>query len=87
MGQPEVHVRDLTNQKTFRYKLGDALADGTIAMVDYRPLPMPGNEGLKSFSRVILKVGTEYWAVERGQTLADKRRLSLEQLPESLPKL
>jgi hypothetical protein len=87
MGQPEVHVRDLTNQKTFRYKLGDALADGTIAMVDYRPLPMPGNEGLKSFSRVILKVGTEYWAVERGQTLADKRRLSSEQLPESLPKL
>ena len=24
-------------------------------MVDYRPLPMPGNEGLKSFSRVILE--------------------------------
>jgi hypothetical protein len=23
-----VHVRDLTNQKMFRYKLGDALADG-----------------------------------------------------------
>ena len=87
MGQPEVHVRDLTNQKTFHYKLGDPLADGTIAMVDYRPLPMPGNESLKSFSRVIIKIGSEYWAVERGQTLADKRRLSLEQLPESLPKL
>jgi hypothetical protein len=34
-------------------------------MVDYRPLPMPGNEGLKSFSRVILKIGADYWAVER----------------------
>jgi hypothetical protein len=87
MGQPEVHVRDLTNQKTFRYKLGDGLAEGTIVMVDYRPLPMPGSEGLKSFSRVILKIGSEYWAVERGQTLADKRRLDTEQLPEALPKL
>jgi hypothetical protein len=55
-------------------------------MVDYRPLPMPGNDGLKSFSRVILKIGTEYWAIERGQTLADKRRLIPDQLPETLMK-
>jgi hypothetical protein len=86
-GEPEVHVRDLNSQKTVRYKVGDGLADGTIVMVDYRPLPMPGNEGLRSFSRVILKIGNEYWAVERGQTLADKRRLETAQLPESLPKL
>jgi hypothetical protein len=82
-----VHVRDVTNQKTFRYKLGDALAEGTVVMVDYRPLPMPGNEGLQSFSRVIVKIGDEYWAIERGQTLADKRRLAPDQLPESLSKL
>ncbi len=87
MGQPEVHVQDLTSQKTLRYKIGDALADGTVVMVDYRPMPWPGNAGLMSFSRVILKIGNEYWAVERGQTLADKRRLSPEQWPESLPKL
>jgi hypothetical protein len=87
MGQPEVHIRDLTNQKTARYKLGDALGEGTIIMVDYRPLPFPGSTGLTSFSRVILKIGNEYWAVERGQTLADKRRLAAEQVPESLPKL
>ena len=83
-GQPEVHVRDVTNQKTMRYHVGDPLADGVIAMVDYRPLPMPGNEGLKSFSRVILKVGNEYWAVERGQSLADKRQLPADQLPQAL---
>jgi hypothetical protein len=56
-------------------------------MVDYRPLPMPGNEALKSFSRVILKVGEEYWAVERGQTLAEKRRLVPEELPPLPAKL
>jgi hypothetical protein len=87
MGQPEVHVRDLTSQKTLRFKAGDELAGGTIVMVDYRPLPLPGNEALKSFSRVILKVGTEYWAIERGQTLADKYRLSPERWPEQLSKL
>lgn len=87
MGQPEVHVRDLTNQKTFRYKPGDLLAGGTVVMVDYRALPMPGNEALQSFSRVIVKIGNEYWAVERGKTLADRYRLKPDQLPEQLSKL
>ncbi len=87
MGQPEVHVRDQTSQKTARYKPGESLAGGTVVMVDYRPLPMPGNEALLSFSRVILKIGAEYWAVERGKTLAEKYRLAPEQLPEQLVKL
>jgi len=86
-GQPEVHIRDLTNQKTVRYKPGDALAGGTIVMVDYRPMPMPGDEALLSYSRVILRLGTEYWAVERGRTLADKHRLTTEQLPPAMPTL
>ena len=87
MGQPEVHIRDLTNKKTLHYKPGDELAGGTIVMVDYRPLPLPGHEGLKSFSRVILKVGDEYWAIERGQTLAEKYRLAPEQWPDGVSKL
>jgi hypothetical protein len=87
MGHPEVHVRDLVHQKTLHYQPGDSLADGTIVMVDYRPRPMPGHEGLSSFSRVILKIGSEYWAVERGQVLADKYRLTDDQLPASLSKL
>jgi hypothetical protein len=87
MGQPEVHIRDLTHQKTLHYKPGDELGGGTIVMVDYRPLPLPGHESLQSFSRVILKIGTEFWAIERGQTLADKYRLHPDQLPEQLSKL
>jgi hypothetical protein len=87
MGRPEVHIRDLTNQKTLHFRPGDELAGGAIVMVDYRPLPLPGHAGLKSFSRVILRIGTEYWAVERGQTLADKHRMSVEELPEQLSKL
>lgn len=84
MGQPEVHVRDLASDKTLRYKPGDVLAGGSIVMVDYRPLPMPGNETLKSFSRVILKIGSEYWAIERGRALSEKYKLTPENLPPQL---
>lgn len=83
-GQPEVHVLDLTTQRTFRYKAGDALAGGKVVMVDYRPMPMPGREIVQSESRVILRFGDEYWAIERGRTLADKRKLSPQQLPAEL---
>lgn len=85
-GQPEVHVRNLTTQKTTRYKPGDELAGGTIALVDYRSMPLPGGNGLQSFSRVIVKVKDEFFAVEHGQTLADLRKLESEQLPPSLIK-
>jgi hypothetical protein len=86
-GQPEVHVLDSASQKTARYKPGDQLAGGTIVMVDYRPLPMPGNSLLQSLSRVIVKVGEEFWAIERGKTLADKRKLAATELPAELAKL
>ncbi|MBI5799209.1 MAG: hypothetical protein HZA92_00575 [Verrucomicrobia bacterium] len=83
-GQPEVHVRDTTTQTTARYKPGDALAGGMIAMVDYRAMPLPGASGLQSYSRVILRVKDEFFAIERGQTLADLRKLEPEKLPPQL---
>jgi hypothetical protein len=86
-GVPEIHVRDLAAERTLRFKAGDALGGGTIVMVDYRPLPMPGKVGLLSHSRVILKIGSDYFAVERGQSLAEKYRLTPEQLPEGLARL
>jgi hypothetical protein len=85
-GEPEVHVRDLTNQRTQRYKPGDSLAGGLIVMVDYRSMPMPGSPVLQSFSRVIVRIESEYWAIERGKTLADKHKLSAAELPTQLAK-
>jgi hypothetical protein len=84
-GSPEIHIRDTANERTLRYRPGDPMAGGVVVMVDYRPLPMPGKELLKSFSRVILKIDNEYWAVERGRTLADKYKLKPDQLPAKLP--
>ena len=45
---------------------------------------MPGNSGLQSNSRVLLKIGTELWAIERGKTLADKRKLVPSEFPVGL---
>jgi hypothetical protein len=87
MGQPEVHVRDLVNQRTLRFKPGDALAGGTIVMIDYRSMPKSGNELLQAFSRVIVRIGDEYWAIETGKTLAQKYRLAPDQLPDALARL
>lgn len=86
-GEPEVHVRDLVNQKTLSFKPGDALAGGTVVMVDYRAMPKSGNELLQAFSRVIIRIGEEYWAIEMGKTLAQKYRLTAEQLPDALAKV
>lgn len=81
-GQPEVHIRDLANNKTLRFRPGDKMKDNTeILAVDYRALPSARNPLLKSDSRVILKVGNELFAVERGQTLAEKRKLEEGQWP------
>jgi len=82
MGQPEIHVRDLTLQKTVRYRPGDQLAGGTVVCIDYRPLP--SHAFLRSDCRVVLKIGSEYWAIERGKTLADKRKLAVTELPEQV---
>jgi len=84
MGQQEIHVRDLTQQKTLRYRPGDQLAGGTVVCVDYRAMQL--NSFLRSDSRVVLKIGNEYWAIERGKTLADKRKLSAAELPEQIAK-
>jgi hypothetical protein len=81
-GQPEVHIRDINENKTLRYRPGDKLKDNSeVVAVDYRPMPSPRNPLLVSHSRVILRIGDEFWAVERGQSLAEKRKLEASQWP------
>jgi hypothetical protein len=87
MGEPEIHVRDNINQRTLCYKPGDTLAGGPIVMVDYRRMPMPGTIGLESYSRVIVKIGADFFAIEHGKTLADKYKLPQNDWPEQLAKL
>ena len=85
-GEQEVMVFNSTKKKTKSYKLGDELAGGTIVMIDYRQMPYPKKPGLLSQSRVIVSIENDYWAIERGNTLADIHKLSSEQLPKRLAK-
>ncbi len=83
-GRQEVHVAIPGQDIEKVLKVGDSLEIGKIVMVDYRLMPMPGKPHLISQSRVILKAGKNYWAVERGQRLDQRRLLRPEELPEEL---
>ncbi len=90
-GEPEVHVWDTNEDRTLVYGVGQELGDrvqgvvqGRIVLVDYRAMPLPTNPSLQSYSRVIVEREDGYWAIESGQTLAQKHRLSEEQLPSAL---
>jgi hypothetical protein len=83
----EVLVSDIATGQLRSYEAGDTLGGGTIAMVDYRPLPRVDNPQMLSPSRVIFRVGPDYWAVELGQSLTQKRRLPRDQLPEKIRSL
>ncbi|MDP6893581.1 MAG: hypothetical protein QF731_10415 [Verrucomicrobiota bacterium] len=83
-GKQEVMIYNTAKNETKSYKLGDSLAGGTIVMIDYRQMPFPKKPELLSQSRVIVSIKTDYWAIERGNTMADIYKLTPEQLPEKL---
>lgn len=74
-GRPEAHIRNLTDNRVVLVEPGEEFLGVEIVAIDYRSLPLPRNPALRSDSRIILRHEDEYWAVERGQTLADKRKL------------
>lgn len=83
-GEQEIHIRDTRKNEVRAYKPGESLLGGKIVMIDYRMLPLPNKPHINSSSRVILKIGSDYWIVELGQNLSDKRRLSTSDLPAEL---
>jgi hypothetical protein len=86
-GRNDVLVRDAGNGRVASLTTGDELAGGKIVMIDYRLLPLPKKPEILSGSRVVIQIGSEYYAVELGQSLADKRTLADAELPPGLPKL
>jgi hypothetical protein len=86
-GRTDVLVRDAGSGKVASFKPGDDLAGGKIVMVDYRLMPLPSKPEFLSGSRVVLLVGSQYYAVELGQSLAEKRVLAPADVPAELPKL
>jgi len=83
-GKQEIHVRDTESGEVRTYDPGEQLAGGQIVMIDYRMMPMPDKKDILSGSRAIIRIGREYWAVELGQRLSEKRRLAKAELPKEL---
>ena len=85
-GTEMVHVRNMQNGETRTYKIGQTLPflDGKIVMIDCRLMPRHDNPKLFSDSRVILQMKDTYWAVELGDPLAQKHRLTPPELPPEL---
>jgi hypothetical protein len=80
----EVHVCQYRNGDVKVYTPGESLEGSKIVMIDYRKLPSPDKPEFFSGSRVILEAGGDYWAVELGQKLSEKRKLSKTELPPKL---
>ncbi len=81
---PEVMVRDSKSGRTKSYHIGGDLMGGEIIMVDYRGLPLLKDPEKYSPSRVIVRIGRDYWAVELGDDLANKYKMTGSRLPVSL---
>jgi len=82
----EVHLTAPGGREATVLKVGKKTPVGVIEMVDYRELWVPGENKRKRLSsgRVILKIGKDYWAVERGDPLGKRRLMKHDELPDKL---
>jgi len=80
--EPEVVLND--NGMMRACKVGDSLVGGRIVMIDYRLMPYPDDKNMFSQSRLVLRIGNDYWAVERGWELSQRYKLSGERVPPAI---
>ena len=83
-GQTEAIFKDTQSGQTTQFKVGEDIAGGTFVMVDYRVLRRHDDAERITSSRLIMKVGPDYWAVELGDTLAQRHQLDDASLPAAL---
>jgi hypothetical protein len=84
--EAEIHLLSPTGAPESIHKPGDKLPPpgGEIVTVEYSPVPFSDKPEDTATSRMILKIGNDYWAVELGQRLSQKRMLKPEELPDEL---
>lgn len=86
-GEPEVSVLNVKENEIRTYKVGEDFIGGELMLVDYRMVTHPDDPLIKSPSRLIVRIKDQYWAVEIGQYLSQKRILKKTQWPVSLQKI
>ena len=85
-GAPEIWVVNEIDKTgaVHKYKEGEKLMGWEIVMVDYRQLPDPDKPQLLSPARVIVRIDSDYWAIEGNQYITAKRILKGADLPPEL---
>ncbi|MDP6542499.1 MAG: hypothetical protein QGH60_00825 [Phycisphaerae bacterium] len=85
-GAPEIWVVNEIDKTgaVHKYKEGEKLMGWKIVMVDYRQLPDPDKPELLSPARVIVRIDSDYWAIEGNQYVNAKRILKGPDLPPAL---
>jgi len=85
-GDPEIWVVNEIDKTgaVHKYKEGEKLMGWKIVMVDYRRLPDPDKPQLLSPARVIVRIDSDYWAIEGNQYVNAKRILKGADLPPEL---
>jgi len=85
-GAPEIWVINETDKTgaVHKYEEGEKLMGWEIVMVDYRMLPDPDKPELLSPARVIVRIDSDYWAIEGNQYITAKRILTGADLPPEL---
>ena len=68
------------------YKIGQVVPvlEGKVVLIDCREIPRHDNPKVFSSGRVVFQMKDTFWAVELGDRLADKHRLSPADLPPEL---
>jgi len=85
-GKPEIWVVNEIDASgaIYKYEEGEKLMGWDIVMVDYRPMPDPNKPELLSPARVIVRIDSDYWAIEGNQYVTDKRIIEGPDLPPEL---
>ena len=80
----EVHLQAPGQDMEKVLKIGDKVPFGQIVLADYRELSLPDKPKERSSSRLILKIGQDFWAVELGHRLGQRRLMRPLELPDEL---
>lgn len=84
-GTEMVHLQHTRSREFKTLKIGETMAGGgKIVLIDGRPMPRRDNPREFSLVRVVLRFEGTYWAVELGDVLTQKHRLTPAELPDAL---
>jgi hypothetical protein len=82
-GKAEIFLKDTSTGQTQVLQVGETINGWRILGVDYRKVPLPDRPSLLSGSRVLLEIDGATWAVELGQSLANRRPFDPAATPET----